>query len=133
MPYYAVAKGYNPGIYRQWEECANQVRGYSGNDFRKRFCYADAERFLSRKSIVYSHDCGYYGDFRNTTPYVYYAIAGGESPGIYHVPWYKCKHLVHGKVKLRKYYCLADAKYFMKRQHIKNYCEVSDDSDDEYF
>ncbi|KAK0082220.1 hypothetical protein PV325_010872 [Microctonus aethiopoides] len=134
MPYYAVAKGHNPGIYRYWDECLNQVRGYSGNDFRRRHCYDDAQRFLSRQHIVYSYDCGYHGDFKDKTAHFYYAISGGESPGIYHVPWYKCKDFVRGGAKLRKYHCLADAKYFMKRQHVDEYDIVSDDSDnfDEY-
>ncbi|XP_069686371.1 uncharacterized protein [Periplaneta americana] len=35
MPYYAVAKGKNPGIYKTWPECQAQVNSYSGAKYRK--------------------------------------------------------------------------------------------------
>ncbi|RPB26402.1 hypothetical protein L211DRAFT_781480 [Terfezia boudieri ATCC MYA-4762] len=30
MKYYAVRKGYNPGIYTTWKECLGQVTGFKG-------------------------------------------------------------------------------------------------------
>ncbi|CAG0919549.1 unnamed protein product [Notodromas monacha] len=35
MPFYAVVRGYNPGIYYSWAECEPQVSGFSGADYRK--------------------------------------------------------------------------------------------------
>lgn len=30
MKYYAVRKGYNPGVYTTWKECLGQVTGFKG-------------------------------------------------------------------------------------------------------
>uniref|UniRef100_A0A336LL17 Ribonuclease H n=1 Tax=Culicoides sonorensis TaxID=179676 RepID=A0A336LL17_CULSO len=35
MPFYAVANGKIPGIYKTWAECENQVKGFSGAKYKK--------------------------------------------------------------------------------------------------
>lgn len=35
MPFYAVAKGRAPGIYKTWSECESQVKGFSGAKYKK--------------------------------------------------------------------------------------------------
>uniref|UniRef100_A0A336MY29 Ribonuclease H n=1 Tax=Culicoides sonorensis TaxID=179676 RepID=A0A336MY29_CULSO len=35
MPFYAVANGKIPGIYKTWTECENQVKGFSGAKYKK--------------------------------------------------------------------------------------------------
>ena len=30
MSYYAVQKGHHPGVYTTWDECKQQVSGFSG-------------------------------------------------------------------------------------------------------
>ena len=35
MPFYAVAKGKNPGVYLTWAECQANVNGFSGAKFKK--------------------------------------------------------------------------------------------------
>ncbi|TGZ46537.1 Dna-directed rna polymerase ii subunit rpb7-like protein [Temnothorax longispinosus] len=35
MPYYAVANGRRIGVYDNWEDCKEQVNGYSYNNYRK--------------------------------------------------------------------------------------------------
>ena len=35
MSFYAVAKGLNPGIYSNWSECQNQVKGFKGAKYKK--------------------------------------------------------------------------------------------------
>jgi viroplasmin and RNaseH domain-containing protein len=35
MKYYAVRKGFNPGIYTDWEECEKQVNGFIKPEFKK--------------------------------------------------------------------------------------------------
>ena len=52
MKYYAVKKGYNPGIYTTWEACSKQVNGYSGAEFKRFHDLKEAEDFLN--------DTGYY-------------------------------------------------------------------------
>ncbi|KRL62777.1 ribonuclease H family protein [Lactobacillus psittaci] len=34
MKYYAVKKGRKPGVYRTWEECEKQVKGFSGAEYK---------------------------------------------------------------------------------------------------
>lgn len=44
--YYAVVRGYNPGVYESWEDCEPQVRGYSGQIFKSFKTRVEAEHFL---------------------------------------------------------------------------------------
>lgn len=45
--YYAVKSGKIPGIYRTWNECQIQVKGFSGAKYKKFKDLDDAERFIS--------------------------------------------------------------------------------------
>jgi ribonuclease HI len=47
MKYYAVKKGYEPGIYTTWEACEKQVNGYSGADCKRFSNLEDAEDYLN--------------------------------------------------------------------------------------
>ena len=46
MPFYAVAKGINPGIYNTWDECKKQVAGYSGAIYKKFDSNNEAEQYI---------------------------------------------------------------------------------------
>lgn len=35
LPYYAVAKGYVPGVFRTWSQCKDSVDGYTGRRYKK--------------------------------------------------------------------------------------------------
>ncbi|RLU21658.1 hypothetical protein DMN91_006033 [Ooceraea biroi] len=50
MPYYGVANGRNTGVYDNWEECKQQVNGYSRCDFRKFDSPDAAWDFVDQKS-----------------------------------------------------------------------------------
>lgn len=45
--YYAVRIGRVPGVYNSWEECKQQVDGYSKPAFKSFSCQAEAEQFVS--------------------------------------------------------------------------------------
>lgn len=45
--YYAVAAGRKPGIYNSWEECENQVDGFSNARFKSFKTIDEAKRYLS--------------------------------------------------------------------------------------
>lgn len=45
--YYAVATGRKPGIYNSWEECENQVDGFSNARFKSFKTIDEAKRYLS--------------------------------------------------------------------------------------
>ncbi|MBQ1491826.1 MAG: ribonuclease H family protein [Blautia sp.] len=44
--FYAVRKGRNPGIYKTWKECQQQVTGFSGAEFRGFVTLPEAEEFM---------------------------------------------------------------------------------------
>ena len=44
--YYAVKKGENPGIYKTWDECKEQVSGFSGAEYKSFKTLAEAEEYL---------------------------------------------------------------------------------------
>lgn len=52
--YYAVRKGYNPGIYDNWEDCKKQIHKYSGAEYKKFKNKVDAENFI--KGIEFNND-----------------------------------------------------------------------------
>lgn len=47
--YYAVKKGLTPGVYETWEECRNQVEGFSGAQYKSFAVLEEAESFAGRK------------------------------------------------------------------------------------
>lgn len=44
--YYAVRRGFRPGIYTTWGECDEMVRGFSGAVFKAFRTREEAERFI---------------------------------------------------------------------------------------
>lgn len=44
--YYAVRKGYHPGIYKGWENCENEVFGFSKAEFKSFRTEAEAKKYL---------------------------------------------------------------------------------------
>jgi len=46
MPFYAVAKGRIPGVYKTWAECQAQVTGFGGAIFKKFETKGEAELFI---------------------------------------------------------------------------------------
>lgn len=44
--YYAVIKGKTPGIYQTWDECKNQVDGFSGAKYKSFATQGEAESYL---------------------------------------------------------------------------------------
>lgn len=47
--FYAVKKGKQPGIFKTWSECEQQVRGFSGAVFKKFKTLVEAENFVKQK------------------------------------------------------------------------------------
>ena len=35
LPYYAVARGYVPGVFRTWSQCKDSTDGYTGRRYKK--------------------------------------------------------------------------------------------------
>lgn len=47
MSYYAVKKGYKPGIYNTWEECKKNVNGFKRAEFKKFKNIDNAKNFIN--------------------------------------------------------------------------------------
>ena len=45
--FYAVKKGHHPDIYTNWEECFEQVNGYSGADFKRFKTLSEAQSYIN--------------------------------------------------------------------------------------
>lgn len=50
--YYAVKKGKTPGIYGTWDECKEQVSGYSGAEYKKFNTESEALEFIGVEKEV---------------------------------------------------------------------------------
>ena len=50
--YYAVKEGRMPGVYKTWEDCEKQVKGYSGAIYKKFPSYEEAFQFTNPNQIV---------------------------------------------------------------------------------
>jgi len=51
MAFYAVKKGRKPGVYNSWDECSEQINGFSGAIYKKFKFEADAQAFISSDAI----------------------------------------------------------------------------------
>lgn len=51
MNYYAVRCGRNPGIYKTWDECNKEVKGFKGAIYKKFSNLEDAENFIKTDSF----------------------------------------------------------------------------------
>ncbi len=45
MSFYAVQKGFRPGVYKTWDECEQMIKGFSGAKYRKFNSEAEARDF----------------------------------------------------------------------------------------
>lgn len=49
--YYAVKKGIKPGVYETWEECKENIRGFSGAEYRSFKTKEEAQAFVDAGTI----------------------------------------------------------------------------------
>ena len=49
--YYAVRKGKNIGIYNSWEECQEQILGFSNAEFKGFMTLEDAKSYMNNQTI----------------------------------------------------------------------------------
>ena len=76
--YYAVAKGRNPGVYNNWDECKSEVHQYSRPVFKKFSSQAEAESFIQRNS-----DSNTGSGYRGAEPAYGYGSGQGRSTSSY--------------------------------------------------
>ena len=60
--YYAVHRGYTPGVYNTWGECESKVAGFAGAKYKKFTNKIEAEFFAST-GMIPDKDLNYYEDW----------------------------------------------------------------------
>lgn len=71
MAYYAVAKGRKVGIYGDWAQCEEQVKGFKGAVYKKFKSQREAEQFINTKAV---------GIFTNYAPDEFAVPLGQKGP-----------------------------------------------------
>uniref|UniRef100_A0A1B0D8C2 Ribonuclease H1 n=1 Tax=Phlebotomus papatasi TaxID=29031 RepID=A0A1B0D8C2_PHLPP len=51
MPFYAVAKGKTPGVYKTWDECKANVNGFSGARYKKFSTLPECHKFIEQEGV----------------------------------------------------------------------------------
>jgi hypothetical protein len=96
--YYAVHKGRKTGVFNNWTECEQQIKGFSGGSHKGFQTYEEAEWFAQ-------HGGGSGNEF--------YAVARGRAPGIYE-SWNDAQQQITG-------FSCAIHKKFYSRQEAENF------------
>ena len=81
MAFYAVKKGFAPGVYKNWNDCKKNVEGFPGAVYKKFDSEAEALGFVNGEVTV--------------KPKKYYAVQRGLVPGVYS-SWEACKANIDG-------------------------------------
>ncbi len=55
IPYYVVKKGIDPGIYRTWNDCNDQIKDYPLPFYKKFDNAIEAYKFLASDDKIESH------------------------------------------------------------------------------
>lgn len=100
---YAVKKGKKPGIYHTWEECQEQVNGFSNAEYKSFKKQEEAEEYLQQNS--------------KQTGKIY-AVRAGKVPGIYDT-WEECQEQVSG-------FSNAEYKAFKNKEEAEEYLQNGD-------
>ncbi|KAG0729845.1 Ribonuclease H1 [Chionoecetes opilio] len=50
MPFYAVARGHKPGIYKTWAECQDSINGYARARYKKFATESEAKEFVQENT-----------------------------------------------------------------------------------
>jgi len=121
MPFYAVKIGITPGIYNSWEECKQQVMGYSNPKYKKFNTIDECNAFMqsqNKEVKIKSKD-------QNIESY--YSVHKGKNIGIFK-SWDECKPNIQGfkGAKYKKFTDKKDAEFFL----INGFVENEDNNDE---
>ncbi|KAK4698018.1 ribonuclease HI, partial [Lecanoromycetidae sp. Uapishka_2] len=106
--FYAVRVGHLPGVYRQWKECLEQVKGFKNATFKSFSTLTDAELFVAGENPTQTGADGL------PSPAKFYAVKSGKVPGIY-LDWPSAQIQVLGwqGPKHRSFLTRAEAQKYM--------------------
>lgn len=86
--FYAVRKGFTPGIYTTWDEAKAQIHGFSGASYKKFYTEEEAARFIgdSNNSLTDENEAecqlyvdGSYSEEKNQYGYGVVGVKDGKS------------------------------------------------------
>ncbi|OJD28694.1 ribonuclease h [Diplodia corticola] len=100
--FYAVKDGRKPGVYANWNDCLDQVKGFKGAIYKSFPSAAEAEAFVS-------------GTASNDNPEKFYAVQSGRVPGVY-TDWPSAQKQTTGwtRPKYKAFPTRAEAEAFVK-------------------
>lgn len=107
IKYYAVQTGHRPGVYTNWNECLEQIRGFKGAKFKSFTTPGDAQMFLTGKDPSLDPTSSSYTA-------KFYGVRSGKVPGVY-TDWATAEEQVKGvqKPKVRAFPTRAEAEAFV--------------------
>ncbi|CAI7677370.1 unnamed protein product [Penicillium pancosmium] len=105
--YYAVKKGFTPGVYEGWQDCLAQITGFKGAIFQSFLTYEDANAFLTGGRIS--------GASAQSSEPRFYGIQRGRAPGVY-TDWATAQEQIRGvtRPRYRKFSTREEAEAFVK-------------------
>ncbi|OJJ89423.1 RNA-DNA hybrid ribonuclease [Aspergillus glaucus CBS 516.65] len=108
--YYAVKKGYQPGVYFEWNDCLTQVTGYKGAVFQAFSTIEEASSFLRGTKAPLG--VATRSDSVHTR---FYGIQRGRLPGVY-TDWAQAQEQIRGfqRPSYRKFSTRTEAEEFVK-------------------
>ncbi|RMJ27867.1 ribonuclease H [Aspergillus sp. HF37] len=111
--YYAVKKGYQPGIYYEWKDCLTQVTGYKGAVFQAFTSFEAANAFLTGSKPQPGGQTP-----TNSVPTKFYGIQRGRVPGVY-TDWATAQEQIQGFVRprYRRFLTKEKAEEFVRLGH----------------
>ncbi|RJE22519.1 ribonuclease H [Aspergillus sclerotialis] len=109
--YYAVKRGFQPGIYYEWNDCLAQVTGYKGGVFQAFSNFEDANAFLTGVKPP----SGRGQTPQNSTPSRFYGIQRGRVPGVY-TDWAQAQEQIRGftRPRYKKFSTREEAEEFVR-------------------
>ncbi|QLQ79496.1 hypothetical protein HG537_0C01430 [Torulaspora globosa] len=104
--YYAVQNGRQQGVYNNWDDCKEQVTGYSGARYKKFDTYAEAQAF-SNSQVSSGAQRNFSSQSNSTSNYWSGSYSGTSYGGGYSHSWAPTKEKKNYSVK--KYYSVKSS------------------------
>ncbi|XP_077274043.1 uncharacterized protein LOC143903887 isoform X2 [Temnothorax americanus] len=132
MPYYAVANGRRNGVYDNWEDCKEQVNGYSYNNYRKfdtpdqAWDYVDQHRLKGKHEKLFDRNKAV--ACRNDNQVAIRSNYQGETSRYRRTDYMKGQNSV--VVRERSYRSGRDGSGYYVEKYTRTYWRNNDDDDE---
>jgi len=123
--FYAVKSGFTPGIYRSWDECLEQVKGFKGAVCMipgpPHVCASSVD-LLPVQAFPSLHEAqAFTNGATSSEPQNFYGVQNGRRPGVY-TDWPSAQAQIMGwkQPKHRKFSTRAEAEAFVRHGQVKD-------------